>query len=108
MGRGQVSRFDGRVAVVTGGAAGIGRAAAERLAAEGAKVVVWDVSADALADCPFATRTAQVDQSDEVAVNAAAAAVVAQLGRLDILVVSAGITGPNTTLETYPADAWRK
>jgi NAD(P)-dependent dehydrogenase (short-subunit alcohol dehydrogenase family) len=102
------ARFEGRVAVVTGGAAGIGRATAERMAAEGAKVSVWDISPDALADCAFAAHTAQVDQSDEAAVIAAAQDVVAKLGRLDILVVSAGITGPNTTLETYPSDAWRK
>lgn len=102
------ARFEGKVAVITGGAAGIGRAAAERIAAEGGKVVVWDVSADALADCPFAALTAQVDQSDEAAVTTAAADVVAKLGRLDIMVVSAGITGPNTTLESYPSDAWRK
>jgi NAD(P)-dependent dehydrogenase (short-subunit alcohol dehydrogenase family) len=101
-------RFEGRVAVVTGGAAGIGRATAQRMAAEGAQVSVWDISPDALADCAFAAHTAQVDQSDEAAVIAAAQDVVAKLGRLDILVVSAGITGPNTTLETYPSDAWRK
>lgn len=101
-------RFEGRVAVITGGAAGIGRAAAERMAAEGAKVSVWDISDEALAGCSFAAHTFKVDQSDEAAVNAAAADVVAKLGRLDILVVSAGITGPNTTLESYPSDAWRK
>jgi NAD(P)-dependent dehydrogenase (short-subunit alcohol dehydrogenase family) len=101
-------RFDGQVAVVTGGAAGIGRAAAERLTAEGAKVSVWDVSADALAGCGFAAHTARVDQADEAQVNAAATDVVATLGRLDILVVSAGITGPNTTVELYPSDAWRQ
>lgn len=101
-------RFEGQVAVVTGGAAGIGRAAAERMAAEGAKVCVWDISDKALADCGFAAHTAKVDQSDEAQVLAAAADVVAKLGRLDILVVSAGITGPNTTLETYSSDAWRQ
>lgn len=112
MGARQVSafagRFAGRVAVVTGGAAGIGRAAAERMAAEGAQVSVWDISDAALADCGFAAHVARVDQSDEAAVAAAAADVVAKLGRLDILVVSAGITGPNTTVETYPTDAWRQ
>lgn len=101
-------RFEGRVAVVTGGAAGIGRAAAERMATEGAQVSVWDISDDALAGCDFATHTAKVDQSDEAQVIAAVADVAAKLGRLDILVVSAGITGPNTTLETYPSDAWQQ
>ncbi|APR51280.1 SDR family NAD(P)-dependent oxidoreductase [Sphingomonas koreensis] len=106
---GQVSgRFAGRVAVVTGGAAGIGRAAAERMAAEGAQVSVWDISDEALAGCDFAAHTAKVDQSNEAQVIAAAADVAARLGRLDILVVSAGITGPNTTLETYPSDAWQQ
>jgi 3-oxoacyl-[acyl-carrier protein] reductase len=101
-------RFEGQVAVITGGAAGIGRAAAERMAAEGAKVSVWDISDAALADCSFAAHTVKIDQSDEAAVVAATADVVAKLGRLDILVVCAGITGPNETVENYPSDAWRK
>jgi len=101
-------RFGGQVAVITGGAAGIGRAAAERMAAEGAKVSVWDISDAALADCSFAAHTVKIDQSDEAAVVAATADVVAKLGRLDILVVCAGITGPNETVENYPSDAWRK
>ncbi len=100
-------RFVGRVAVVTGGASGIGRATAERLAAEGAEVSVWDISGESLTGCAFAAHTARVDQSDETAVQAAAAEVAASLGRLDILVVSAGITGPNTPVENYPGDAWR-
>lgn len=109
MGARQVSgRFEGRVAIVTGGASGIGRAAAERMAAEGAKVSVWDVSEDALADTPFAAHRLRVDQSDEAAVNAGAQAVWDALGRIDVLVVSAGITGPNETVVNYPAEAWRK
>jgi 3-oxoacyl-[acyl-carrier protein] reductase len=78
------------------------------MAAEGAQVSVWDISDEALAGCDFAAHTAKVDQSDEAQVIAAAADVAATLGRLDILVVSAGITGPNTTLETYPSDAWQQ
>jgi 3-oxoacyl-[acyl-carrier protein] reductase len=107
-GRMMTGRFEGRVAVITGGAAGIGRAAAERITAEGGKVSVWDISADALKDCAFAAHTLQIDQTDEAAVQAGMQAVVDTLGRLDILVVSAGITGPNTTVAEYPADAWRK
>ena len=101
-------RFDGQVAIVTGGAAGSGRAAAERLAAEGARVSIWDVSEEALADCAFAAHRARVDQSDEAAVNAAAREVFDTLGRIDILIVSAGITGPNLPVKDYPAEAWRR
>lgn len=97
-------RFEGQVAVITGGAAGIGRAAAERMAAEGVKVSVWDISADALATCGFAQHTVQIDRSDEAAVAAAAKGVAAKLGRLDILVVSTGITGPNETVESYASE----
>jgi 2-dehydro-3-deoxy-L-rhamnonate dehydrogenase (NAD+) len=101
-------RFDGQVAIVTGGAAGIGRATAERLTREGARVSVWDVSANALADCAFAAHTFQVDQSDQQAVDAGMQAVFDEFGRIDILVVSAGITGPNESVANYPVDAWRQ
>ncbi len=102
------NRYDGQVAVVTGGASGIGRATAERLAAEGAKVSLWDLDATALASCDFAAHRAELDQSDERAVDALSDATVAQFGRIDILVVSAGITGPNLPVVDYPGDAWRR
>jgi len=101
-------RFEGQVAIVTGGAAGIGRAAAERMAREGASVSVWDVSSAALANCPFAAHTLQVDQADQQAVEAGMQVVFEALGRIDILVVSAGITGPNEPVANYPVEAWRK
>lgn len=101
-------RFAGQVAVVTGGASGIGRATAERLAREGARVSIWDVSDKGLADCEFAADKRCVDQSDQLAVLAAADGVVGELGRIDVLVVSAGVTGPNALVTDYPADAWRR
>jgi 3-oxoacyl-[acyl-carrier protein] reductase len=94
--------------VVTGGGAGIGRAVAQRLADEGAKVSVWDISDEALADTPFAAHRVKVDQSDEDGVARATASVIEGLGRIDVLVVSAGVTGPNVPLADYPSDEWRR
>jgi 3-oxoacyl-[acyl-carrier protein] reductase len=94
--------------VVTGGGAGIGRAVAQRLADEGAKVSVWDISDEALADTPFAAHHVKVDQSDEDGVARATASVIEGLGRIDVLVVSAGVTGPNVPLADYPSDEWRR
>jgi 3-oxoacyl-[acyl-carrier protein] reductase len=102
------ARFKGQVAVVTGGASGIGWATAERLADEGAQVSVWDVNGGALAGCEFAAHTLCLDQSDEDAVRAGAEEVNSLFGRVDILVVSAGMTGPNAPLAEYPSDAWRR
>src|SRR6185295_5509834 len=83
-----------RVVVVTGGAAGIGRAVARRFAAEGAKVSAWDVTdAATLAAEVVAERfdARRVDVTDAAAVDAAAAAVVERWGRIDVLVNNAGI-----------------
>jgi 3-oxoacyl-[acyl-carrier protein] reductase len=98
-------RFDGRVAVVTGGAAGIGRGIAARLAGEGARVSLWDRDEAALA-ASGAPHVVTLDVTDPDAVQRAADATVAALGRIDILVASAGITGPNHTTWDYPVAAW--
>ena len=112
----------GRVAVVTGGASGIGLAIARRLLASGARLSLWDASADALASVAQTLRqaqekgapagspgvhTAQVDVRDYAAVERARDATLDALGRIDILVTSAGITGPNVPTWEYPLDAWR-
>ena len=98
-------RFEGRRAIVTGGASGIGAGIAARLQAEGAAVTVWDISADALAACPNGQATRRIDVTDAEAV----AGAMAEDGApgLDILICSAGITGPNTVTWDYPVDAWR-
>ncbi|MBO9622533.1 MAG: SDR family oxidoreductase [Sphingomonas sp.] len=104
-------RFAGRTAVITGGASGLGRAVAKRLVAEGGKVALWDVNADALAEAAAevgATHTAQLDVADAAAVQRAADESAAALGRLDILVCSAGITGATAPVHEYPIDSWQR
>jgi 2-dehydro-3-deoxy-L-rhamnonate dehydrogenase (NAD+) len=100
----------GRAAAVTGGASGIGLAIARRLHASGARLSLWDARADALAAAAAelgGAHTAQVDVRDYAAVERARGATLAALGRLDILVTSAGITGPNVPVAEYPLDDWR-
>ena len=104
----------GRVAVVTGGAQGIGHACAERMLRSGAAVLLWDIDAGLLAQAAERLGTlgrvgrAVVELSDEAAVAAAAARAVDEHGRIDILVNNAGITGGNgATWELDPA-VWRR
>ena len=91
--------FKDRTAVITGGAVGIGFAIAQRLAASGARVSLWDRDAVALARAKsslgVATDTRVVDVSDAASVDVAAKVTAAALSRIDVLVCSAGITGPN-------------
>ncbi|MBP6901489.1 MAG: SDR family oxidoreductase [Burkholderiaceae bacterium] len=106
--------LNGRVAIVTGGAQGIGLATARRLLDSGATVELWDIDAPRLAQAleqlqaPGRARAATVELSDAAAVDAATQAVAARHGRIDILVNNAGITGGNgTTWELDPA-VWRR
>ena len=104
--------FANRRAIVTGGAAGIGLAVAHRLSTSGARVALWDRHGQALeaanAALGGAALTHALDVTDDHAVDRAASAVTAAFGGVDILVCSAGITGPNTTTWEYPVDAWRQ
>jgi 3-oxoacyl-[acyl-carrier protein] reductase len=103
--------LDGRVAVVTGGASGIGLAIARRLQRSGARVSLWDVDSDALAaagaELPGA-HLALVDVVESGSVEAARTETVGTLERIDVLVNSAGITGPNANTWEYPVDGWRR
>jgi len=105
-------RFAGRSAVVTGGVSGIGAGIAARLASEGARQSLWDRDAGTLgetqANSRGATHTVAVDVADADAVHAAAAETMRAIGRIDILIASAGITGPNATVADYPIDAWNR
>lgn len=102
--------LEGRIAVVTGGAQGIGLAIASRLKASGAKVCLWDVNASLLAAAAaeLGADAIAVNVTDYAAVAAATAKVEADHGRLDILVHSAGIAGKNAPLEDYELDEWRR
>jgi len=104
--------FAGRTAIVTGGAAGIGLAIAQRLAASGARLSLWDRDSSALHSARENLRVScdvqQVDITDADAVAAAARRSADALGQVDVLVCSAGITGPNSTTWEYPIDAWRQ
>jgi 3-oxoacyl-[acyl-carrier protein] reductase len=102
-------RFEGQKAVVTGGASGIGFTVAERLISEGAAVALWDNNAETLsaaAERIGATAVA-VDITDWPAVEKAASETVTGLGGVDILVASAGITGPTVPVADFPVDGFR-
>jgi len=96
--------LSGKNAVVTGGAQGIGLAVAARLLASGARVASWDMNGDqnASAYAKIDNTTAiQVDISDWEAVQAALSQTETELGAVDIVVNSAGLAGPNATVEDY-------
>jgi NAD(P)-dependent dehydrogenase (short-subunit alcohol dehydrogenase family) len=104
--------FKGRHAVVTGGATGLGFAIAQRLLASGGTVTLWD--RDERGASAAASRLGKgashvvVDVADEASVQAAVKSTLGLSPRIDALVNSAGITGPNTKLWEYPVDAWRQ
>jgi 3-oxoacyl-[acyl-carrier protein] reductase len=104
-------RFKGRTAIVTGAASGLGKAAAARIVAEGGQVVLWDLNAEALEAAKNdtgATAVFAVDVSDQAAVAAAANGSKEALGKIDILINSAGITGATVPVWEFPVDSWLK
>ena len=107
--------LNGRVAIITGGAQGIGYAVAQRMLQSGARVQLWDVDAARLAPCARKPRRVRQrdrrrrsELSDETAVAAATAAALAAHGRIDILVNNAGITGGNGTTWELDPSVWRR
>jgi 3-oxoacyl-[acyl-carrier protein] reductase len=106
--------LQGRVAVITGGARGIGLAVAERVLHSGGNVALWDVDATPLEQARArlaavgAVSTHVVDVTREEAVGAATAATVEHFGKIDILVNNAGITGGNAVAWELRPDVWRR
>lgn len=108
-----MNRIDlsGRTAVVTGGAKGLGRAIADRLALSGAKISIWDTDVISLESCMKEGRFPAgkfVDVSSLEAVESATVETLSDLGRIDILVNNAGIGGPIEVSWKYPIEQWRR
>ena len=102
----------GQVAVITGGAQGIGLAVAQALSEAGAKLALWDMdgplagtAAGALGDEAVGL---SVDVTEEAAIAAALSATENALGPVSVLVNSAGIAGPNAPVAEYDSAAWRQ
>jgi 3-oxoacyl-[acyl-carrier protein] reductase len=104
-------RFAGQTAIVTGGASGLGKSVAKRIVDEGGAVALWDLNPEALAAAKDEVGAADVqalDVSDPAAVEAAAKASAAALGKVDVLVCSAGITGATVPVHEFPIDSWQR
>ena len=106
--------LEGKVAIVTGGARGIGFAITERMLASGASVAIWDVDQDALKRAATALAnkgkvfTAKVDVTDEHSIGPAVAQLMKDAGKIDILVNNAGITGGNAPTWELSPEVWRQ
>ncbi|MDP1740369.1 MAG: SDR family NAD(P)-dependent oxidoreductase [Polaromonas sp.] len=104
--------FKGRHAVVTGGATGLGYAIAQRLLASGGSVTLWDRDEGAAKKAATAlgprASAVTVDVSQHASVQAAVKATLLIAPRVDALINSAGVTGPNVKLWDYPVDEWRQ
>ncbi|HET7822826.1 MAG TPA: SDR family NAD(P)-dependent oxidoreductase, partial [Ornithinibacter sp.] len=105
----------GKVAVITGGASGIGLACAHTMARSGADVSIWDLDQSALDDALLGlgryghrVHGAVVDVADSARVDAAMQGVVDDLGRVDITVCNAGIGGEANTSGDYSDQGWQQ
>jgi NAD(P)-dependent dehydrogenase (short-subunit alcohol dehydrogenase family) len=97
-------RLAGKVALVTGAASGLGRAAAERFALEGAAVAFVDLRAPSV---PEGCLGLAADVTDEASIEAAVAETITRFGRIDVLYANAGVPSAGQVHETSPAE-WRR
>ena len=104
--------FSGQVAVVTGGAQGIGRAVCDEFRKGGARIVIWDQDAElarkSASELGAESAAVEVDVADWGSVCEARDATLDAKGRIDILVNSAGVAGMNATVEDYPVEEFEK
>lgn len=98
------NQFEGSVVVVTGGAAGIGKAVAQAFLAEGALVAVLDRELDG---APEGATALQADVTSDTQMNAAIESFAARHGRIDVLVANAGVSYP-ATIEQGPLEDWQR
>ena len=102
-----------RVAIVTGGAQGIGLEVGRRLLASGARLAIWDINSTGLEQARAElgnhdVHFERVDIADYTSVEAGVAGTLKAAGRIDILINNAAIVGPNATLAEYPVDVWKQ
>ena len=106
-----MKRFEGKVAYITGGASGLGAAAAQRLADEGAAIVVADVNeqgAQALAASLPNALALRVDTSDPQSVEQSIAAAVERYGKIDLIFNNAGISGEQLRIHESSVENWQR
>lgn len=108
------AEFAGRVAIVTGGARGMGAAAARRLVGDGAQVAIWDLNheaAQAVAERLGGekhARAVSVNIGESRSIDEGIRETLEAFGRIDILINCAGIAGVNALVEQFPEDVWRQ
>jgi len=102
-----MKRFTGKTAIITGGSSGIGREISNRLEKEGAKVIIWDISSPQNIKGERKINHINVDISEWKNVLNAIESTKKIIKKLDILICSAGITGPNQKTWDYDISAWK-